>query len=259
MNKWVQNTLTKTTMTSAKKMRMILFPVLTIFVFSTAAEASSQLSLVKSSDSSVEILLRNEEPVAGIQFTIHASQNIRLGMITSKGRTDEGSWIMSSNRVNDTTVYVLFMRSGLNNLPSGSESIAELTMDADDNAGSHRVWIDDIVVSTPLASRLPLSSDALEWSGNAASFALGQNYPNPFNPTTTIPFRLQEPAPVILTVYDISGREIKKISEGTLPAGPHSATWNSSDEHGSIVPSGIYFVRLQVGDKCEVRKMILTK
>ncbi|MCB0313649.1 MAG: T9SS type A sorting domain-containing protein, partial [Calditrichaeota bacterium] len=45
-------------------------------------------------------------------------------------------------------------------------------------------------------------------------YALEQNYPNPFNPTTGIRFTLPEAAAVKLTVYDISGREVRSLLSG---------------------------------------------
>ena len=104
-----------------------------------------------------------------------------------------------------------------------------------------------------------VEDEPLEWHAGVPEFTLSQNYPNPFNPTTSIPYTLETTAHVSLTVYDMAGREIRKIAEGLFSAGTYLSTWEGTDNSGSPVPSGIYFVRLQVADRSLVRKMILTR
>jgi hypothetical protein len=47
-------------------------------------------------------------------------------------------------------------------------------------------------------------------------FNLAQNYPNPFNPSTTIRFALPRAAIVTLTIYDINGREVRRLIGNSL-------------------------------------------
>jgi hypothetical protein len=92
---------------------------------------------------------------------------------------------------------------------------------------------------------------------------LEQNYPNPFNPSTRIDFALAQAGTVRLTVYDILGREVKRIVQGELPAGKHSAIWDGTDNRGEKMASGVYFYRLQVDGKADsfskMRRMLLIK
>ncbi|MBU1071968.1 hypothetical protein KKG45_01840, partial [bacterium] len=48
--------------------------------------------------------------------------------------------------------------------------------------------------------------------------ALGPVAPNPFNPSTRIGFALMTAADISLSVYDMRGREIARLAEGTWPA-----------------------------------------
>ncbi|MEM9991138.1 MAG: peroxidase family protein, partial [Bacteroidota bacterium] len=57
-------------------------------------------------------------------------------------------------------------------------------------------------------------------SCNIASVELYQNYPNPFKDITTIPFRLNEPMQATLSVYDVSGKLLHRISND-YAAGKH--------------------------------------
>jgi hypothetical protein len=86
------------------------------------------------------------------------------------------------------------------------------------------------------------------------SFRLEQNFPNPFNPTTTIRFSLAQGGHVSLKIFDILGREVATLVNGELEAGLHQATFQAS-----IYSSGIYFARLQSGEKMQLKKLVLLK
>ncbi len=84
--------------------------------------------------------------------------------------------------------------------------------------------------------------------------ALQQNYPNPFNPSTTIGYRLNNRGHVILTVYDLLGREIRVLVNGEQPAGAYQVRFDAGG-----LASGLYFYRLQAGQYVDIRKMVLLK
>jgi flagellar hook assembly protein FlgD len=88
---------------------------------------------------------------------------------------------------------------------------------------------------------------------------LYQNYPNPFNSMTQIKFVLTEPAPTLITVYNLLGEKIKQFLKKDLPAGEHSVFWNGLDENGYSINSGIYFIKLNAGKYQETIKSILLK
>lgn len=86
-------------------------------------------------------------------------------------------------------------------------------------------------------------------------FGLAQNYPNPFNPTTTIKFTIPENSGrVKLTVFDINGRTVARLVDGTMPAGEYEAPFNAFD-----LPSGSYFCRLDAGGYSNIKRMTLVK
>ncbi len=88
---------------------------------------------------------------------------------------------------------------------------------------------------------------------------LYSNFPNPFNPSTTIQYYLPQKADVRLEIYNILGRRVKILVDGPAKAGMNSVIWNSTDDGGSQVASGIYFYRLTVGSKVESKRMLLVK
>jgi len=84
-----------------------------------------------------------------------------------------------------------------------------------------------------------------------------QNYPNPFNPTTTISFQIPEKSPVRMVVYNPLGQVVKLLLNKELTPGEYQIMWDSTNEFGQGVPSGIYFYELRVNDFSEIKKMIL--
>ena len=85
-------------------------------------------------------------------------------------------------------------------------------------------------------------------------FALFNNYPNPFNPVTTIKFSIPEVQQVTLKIYNLMGREVVTLIDQELQPGYHTTKWNA----GSMA-SGVYFYRLNSGNKSLKQKMILLK
>ncbi|MCH8495405.1 MAG: T9SS type A sorting domain-containing protein [Balneolales bacterium] len=88
-----------------------------------------------------------------------------------------------------------------------------------------------------------------------SAIELNQNYPNPFNPTTSIAFSLPSHTEVRLSIYDVAGREVMVLVDGSMPAGQHTVPFNSS----GTLSSGVYVYRLQAGGEILTRKMTLIK
>jgi len=86
-------------------------------------------------------------------------------------------------------------------------------------------------------------------------FNLGQNYPNPFNPSTSIDFNLPNDETVLLTIYDVTGKEIQKLLNNVFyKAGYHTVKFNASG-----IASGIYFYRIKAGNYILTKKLLFNK
>ena len=83
--------------------------------------------------------------------------------------------------------------------------------------------------------------------------------PNPFNPSTTIAFVNPEPGRVRLSVYDAMGRRVSVILDEVMAGGTMSAQWRGRDRSGLPAPSGVYFLRLEIGREVCTRKMMIIK
>ena len=84
---------------------------------------------------------------------------------------------------------------------------------------------------------------------------LSASAPNPFTTTASIDFTVMRTAPVRLDVFDLAGRRIRILLDGSAPPGRHHVVWNGRDAAGTPLPAGVYFWRLSTDGATETRKM----
>ena len=108
-----------------------------------------------------------------------------------------------------------------------------------------------------------LTVDATQLSiddkGIPTMYALHQNYPNPFNPITSLQYDLPEDGLVNITIYDMMGRIVKTLVNGSQTAGYKSIQWNATNDLGQPVSAGMYIYTIQAGEFRQTRKMVLLK
>lgn len=88
-------------------------------------------------------------------------------------------------------------------------------------------------------------------------FALEQNYPNPFNPSTTISYDLPQSVHVNLVIFDVLGQEVRNLIDERQAAGHHQIAWDSQNDFGARVTSGLYFYTMKAGEFEMTRKLML--
>jgi hypothetical protein len=88
-------------------------------------------------------------------------------------------------------------------------------------------------------------------------FVLHAPYPNPFNPAVNIEYDLPAAAKVTAEIYNILGQRVKQLTNGYQPAGRQHLTWNGKTGQNTAAPSGLYFVRVQMNDKVQMKKIVL--
>ncbi|MEN8228389.1 MAG: T9SS type A sorting domain-containing protein [Bacteroidota bacterium] len=87
---------------------------------------------------------------------------------------------------------------------------------------------------------------------SSTKYMLEQNFPNPFSQTTMITYRLEEPAEIELTVYNLLGQKIATLADALAMAGRYTVEFNAS----ALTP-GVYFYRLKAGDFMMIQKMVV--
>jgi len=77
-------------------------------------------------------------------------------------------------------------------------------------------------------------------------------YPNPVRTNAAIEFFLSETDHIMLSIFDITGKKLQIIYSEKLGKGNHTINWNAEAMKG-----GIYFIRLETGNKTISRKLLI--
>jgi hypothetical protein len=120
--------------------------------------------------------------------------------------------------------------------PNGWTGTETITFIATDPNGLNDSDDATFTVSSPLRTGTGAT-------GIASSGLLG-NSPNPFNPTTSIRYALRGDSYVVLSVYDLAGREVMTLVDGAQAPGLHSILWDGRSRDGNAVASGVYVYRI---------------
>ncbi len=96
-------------------------------------------------------------------------------------------------------------------------------------------------------------------TGSALGYLLSQNAPNPFTSSTNIEFFAPKSGNATLEIFDVNGKLIKTLVDGTVDAGRNVYPWDGTDEKGRGVASGAYTYRLTSGATVLSRTMILMR
>ncbi len=92
-----------------------------------------------------------------------------------------------------------------------------------------------------------------------STYALSQNYPNPFNPTTTFNYQLPKDCQVKFTIYNLMGQKVVTLLDEKQNAGYKTLNWDSHNQFGRRISSGIYFYLLETPNWCKAKKMLMLK
>jgi hypothetical protein len=88
---------------------------------------------------------------------------------------------------------------------------------------------------------------------------LAPSRPNPVLSGTELAFELENPAQASLRIYDLSGKLVRTLVTGSLAAGSHTARWDTRDESGKPVASGVYYYRLEAGGLTATKQLVVTR
>ena len=98
-------------------------------------------------------------------------------------------------------------------------------------------------------------------------FNMSDAFPNPFNLSTTIryvvpvegDFKEAHSSKVALNIYNIRGQLVKKVVSRKQTPGMYEVRWNGTNESGRVIATGIYLMRLSVGDNISTKKLTVLK
>jgi flagellar hook assembly protein FlgD len=83
--------------------------------------------------------------------------------------------------------------------------------------------------------------------------------PNPFSSSTSIGYETAAREPVTLEVFDVAGRRVATLVDGTVDAGRQTARWSGADPTGQEVKPGLYLARLRAGGTIATVKLMMLR
>ncbi|MCH8012222.1 MAG: DNRLRE domain-containing protein [Candidatus Marinimicrobia bacterium] len=184
-----------------------------------------------------------------------------INATASVGDTNSYRWNSTSELVADVQSWLDSPSTNFGWILVGdeNESATAKRFDSKENSTESnrpilRVFYMPVVAVATLSNELPIRYD------------LEQNYPNPFNPVTTIAYDIPEAADVRIDIYDILGQKVRTLVNSMHEAAFHKVVWNSRDDYGKSVPSGMYIYRITATDPSsgktnftKARKLVMIK
>ncbi len=85
------------------------------------------------------------------------------------------------------------------------------------------------------------------------AFSLDTPYPNPVSDKASIGFSVPSTEHVVISLYDVTGRVVETLLDGSVEAGGHIFTWIPDSD----MAGGVYFVRLSSKDGTLTRQTII--
>ncbi|HTF03566.1 MAG TPA: S8/S53 family peptidase [Bacteroidia bacterium] len=78
-------------------------------------------------------------------------------------------------------------------------------------------------------------------------------YPNPANNNAELSYSVTQSGTTDVRMYDVAGREVSVIAQGSHAVGTYRATLNTA-----ILPEGVYIIRMVSGDAITTRRIVIT-
>lgn len=201
------------------------------------------------------IALRPEPPVVSVLNSDNgmdgAGAVFEYELASSAGGLSPGEstafkrWIFQDSSQTDFTVHV-----DLNGLLQGSSP------QSFSGSGVHAPFVLAANVSDEIVDIVTAVTEVAQAPG---TFALHQNFPNPFNPMTTIRYELPRDSTVRLTVFNLTGQQVRVLVDRQRRAGAYEAVWDGRDDAGREVASGLYVYTISADRSRAVRKLLLLK
>lgn len=166
-------------------------------------------------------------------------------------------WEGSGESIKHFTVYRSVDGEPFEKIIAASYRNSVTDTDAESNVEyTYKVTVTDVMgFESDFSNEAGAMGTGLDESQNRIdNYELHQNYPNPFNPSTSITYSLENNGRAAMNIYNINGRLVDSVFEGTKSAGQHEVVWDASR-----FSSGIYIYTLHTEHNSYSKKMLLIK
>jgi hypothetical protein len=195
-----------------------------------------------------KIKLESGGEVGGLQFTLSGKEAEKL--VLKPASALEGFEIAKAEK--DGKVIVVIYSLGKKTFPAGENALFTFE-------GLKDQSLRDAAACTGLGDMVSLSVQNKGKVVIPDQFVLFQSYPNPFNPETSIRYGLPKAAEVKLVIYNALGQKVRTLEKGLKEAGYYEVIWDSRDDGGMRLPSGVYVYKIEAGDFEKSAKMVLVR
>jgi len=101
------------------------------------------------------------------------------------------------------------------------------------------------------------NSEVIDHRNNNPTDPAISNYPNPFNPNTIIMFEHPHDGKMEASIYSVTGAKIKTLATEFRRKDKYSITWDGTNDSGSKMAPGVYFVKIIMKDMVMVQNLML--
>lgn len=112
--------------------------------------------------------------------------------------------------------------------------------------------VDHAYLNFPIDVQAPSAAPIVAPTG--PSMAVNSS-PNPFAGQTELSITLPASGAVSVMIYDVAGRRVASVHEGSLDGGTHRLVWGGRDDAGAPVASGVYRAIIRTADRVETRNI----
>lgn len=195
--------------------------------------------------------------------TLNAHNYVQLTWVTQTETGVQGYYIFRG-RENDlgTAILVSNMIPATNTSQQQSYVFVDSELYED---GMYYYWLQNADFDGSSAFHGPVTIQFSTGGGNNGSpniplsTQLKAAYPNPFNPSTRIPYDLARNAEVKISIYNSRGQIVRVFPLGSKDAGSYYIEWNGKSDRNEDCATGVYYIRMQAGDKQYNSKAVLIK
>ncbi len=218
---------------------------------SSSVVTTNNLSLASYADLKVDFWFKPVGMDNGHDFWLQVSTDGGSNYTTVQSYVIDGS-----NYSNDN-----FYQESFELLGYGLNDQTRVRFRCDANDDGNDIYLDEIVISAKGSSSARTSTEVTQANGeqNLEEDSFDKElkvYPNPVRDMLTLEYYLEESAPVVINVYDVTGKIVANVMNEIQAPGIHQPTWNISNTNGSL-KAGFYLLRLSIGGESISKRIII--